>query len=150
MSRRAGPCAAESELSWKSQTKILGCRGQVASRTERAQQGQLDLPVEPEALSPPLFAGMTWPELFFGVCVDCLLWRSLWRWDAGRQCLLWQGLLCKQWLENSLEGCQLSLPWALQHGREKDRPAVVLLGALGLLQNHLIIWHIQICVYPEF
>lgn len=66
MRRRAGLCAAESELSWKSQTKMLGCRGQITSRTERAQQGWLDLPMEPEALSPPLFAEMTWPELFFG------------------------------------------------------------------------------------
>lgn len=30
------------------------------------------------------------------------------------------------------------LPWALQCGGEEDRPAVVLLGAVGLLQNHLI------------
>lgn len=58
------------------------------SRTERAQQGQLDLPVEPEAQSPLLFDGMTWPELFFGVSMGFLLWRSLWRWDAGRQCWL--------------------------------------------------------------
>lgn len=35
------------------------------SRTERAQQGQPDLPVEAEARSPSLFTGMTWPELFF-------------------------------------------------------------------------------------
>lgn len=103
----------------------------------------MDLPAEPEAPSPPLFAGMTRPELFSGVSVGFLLWRSLWRWDAGRQCWLWQGLLCKQWLENFLEGCQLPLPWALQHGGEEDRPAVVLLGALRLLPNHLITWHVQ-------
>lgn len=103
----------------------------------------MDLPAEPEAPSPPLFAEMTRPELFSGVSVGFLLWRSLWRWDAGRQCWLWQGLLCKQWLENFLEGCQLPLAWALQHGGEEDRPAVVLLGALGLLPNHLITWHVQ-------
>lgn len=103
----------------------------------------MDLPAEPEAPSPPLFAEMTRPELFSGVSVGFLLWRSLWRWDAGRQRWLWQGLLCKQWLENFLEGCQLPLAWALQHGGEEDRPAVVLLGALGLLPNHLITWHVQ-------
>lgn len=69
--------------------------------------------MEPEALSPLFFAGMTRPELFFGVSVGFLLWRSLWRWDAGKQCWLWQGLLCKQWLENFLEECQLSLARAL-------------------------------------
>lgn len=103
----------------------------------------MDLPVEPEAPSPPLFAGMTRPELFSGVSVGFLLWKSLWRWDAGRQCWLWQGLLCKQWLENFLEGCQLPFSRTLQHGGEEDRLAVVLLGALGLLSNLLITWHVQ-------
>lgn len=89
--------------------------------------------MEPEALSPPLLTEMTWPELFFGVSVGFLLWKSLWRWDADRQCWLWQGLLCKQWLEKFLEGCQLpSCPGSPMWGGEEDRPAV------GLLQNHLI------------
>lgn len=61
----------------------------------------------------------------------------------GRQCWLWHGLLCKQWLEKFLEGCQLPLPRALQQGGEENRPAVVLLGALVVLQNHLITWHVQ-------
>lgn len=53
-------------FSWKSQTKMLCGRGQVTSRTRRGlSRDRWDLPVEPEAQSPPLFSGMTWPELFF-------------------------------------------------------------------------------------